>query len=168
MSGEIRIPTSNFDTKDCATLLRRTLTVTTESVENHKRSQFLGYYQLNQHLCACLKLLKKQRYAGQSVISNGMIKSKRVFMLMKMIQSRKLKDAKSTCKENITSAVNPYQLVGEIQRTEEALWERNKKCKRYSLAGLCDMMCFLMTKYGIPCGKSFFRMNYQNFGILWK
>ena len=76
-AGETIISTSNFDTKDCAALLRRSLTGTTESVENNNRSQFLGCYQLNQYLCTCLKLLKKQRDAGQSVISTDMIKSER-------------------------------------------------------------------------------------------
>ena len=47
---------------------------TTELVENHDRSQFIGYSQLNQYLWACLKLFKKQRYAGQSMISTEQIK----------------------------------------------------------------------------------------------
>ena len=93
---------------------------TTELVENCDRSQFIGYYQLNQYLCACPKLLKKQRDAGQSGISTEQIKSERVCMLMKMVQSRKVKDAKSTYKEKVTSVINPYQLVGDIQRIKEA------------------------------------------------
>ena len=63
-AGETRICTRNFDTKDCAALLSRSLTGTTELVENNDRYQFLGYYQLNQYLCACLKLLEKQIDAG--------------------------------------------------------------------------------------------------------
>ena len=102
---------------------------TTELVENCNRSQFLGYSQLNQYLCACLKLLKKQIYAGQSVISMEHIKSVRVCMLMKMVQSRRVKYAKSTYKENITFDINPYKLVGEIQRTKEYWRECNNKCK---------------------------------------
>ena len=91
MAGETRLFTSNYDTKDCAALLMRSLTVTTELFEYHDRSQFIGYYQHNQYLCACLKLLKNQRYAGQSVISTEMIKSERFCMPMKMVQSRKVK-----------------------------------------------------------------------------
>ena len=78
-----------------------------------------------------------------------MIKSERFCMIMKMIQSREVKYAKSTNKENTTSAITPYPLVREIQRIEEDLWECNKKCKTYSLAGLRDRMCLLMTKCGI-------------------
>ena len=76
-AGESKMSTRNFDTKDCAALIRRSLTGTTELVENHNRSQFLGYSQLNQYLCACLELLKKKRYVGQSVISMEMIKLKK-------------------------------------------------------------------------------------------
>ena len=83
--GETRISTRNFYTKDCATLLRRILTGTTKLVENCDRSHFLGYSQLNQYLFTFLKLLKKQRDAGQSVISMEMIKYERVCMLMKMV-----------------------------------------------------------------------------------
>ena len=48
------------------------------------------------HLCACLKLLKKQRDSVQSVISKEMVKSEMVCMIMNMVQSMKVKDAKST------------------------------------------------------------------------
>ena len=82
-----------------------------------------------------------------------MIKSERVCMLMNMVQSRKVKYTKSTYKENITSAITTYQLIGEIQWIEEDLWKSNKKCKNYSLAGLCDCMCFLMTKGRILRGE---------------
>ena len=74
-----------------------------------------------------MNFLKKQRDAVQSIISTDMIKYERVFMLMKMVQSRKLKYAKSTYKEKTTSAITPYQLVGEIQWTEEDSGKRNKK-----------------------------------------
>ena len=84
-AGKIRIATRNFDTKNCVTLLRRRLTGTTEIVEKSNRSQFLGYSQLNHYLCTCLKLLKKQRDAGCSVISTDKIKTERVCMLMKMV-----------------------------------------------------------------------------------
>ena len=95
-ADETRIPTRNFDTKDCSALLMRSVTGTTELFEICNRSQFLDYYQINQYLCVCLKLLKKQRYAGQSVIYTEMIKPERVCMLMNMVQSRKVKYAKST------------------------------------------------------------------------
>ena len=85
-----------------------------------------------------------------------MIKYEIFCMTMRMVQSRKAKYAKSTYKENITSAITPYQLVGHIQLIEEDLWESNKKCKEYSLAGLRDIVCFLITKCGILCGKSIF------------
>ena len=75
-AGETRITTSNFYTKYCATLQKGSLKGTTESVENCNRSQFLGYFQLNQYLCACLKLPKNHRYAGYSVIYMDMIKLK--------------------------------------------------------------------------------------------
>ena len=97
-SGEKIISTSNSDTKYCAALLRRSIMGTTELVENRNISQFLGYSQLNQYLCTCLKLFKKQIYADWSVISLEYIKYERVCMLMKIFQSRKVKDAKSTCK----------------------------------------------------------------------
>ena len=58
----------------------------------------------------------------------------------------KLQDDKSTYKENINSTITLYQLVGEIHRIEEGLWELNKKCENYFMVGLCDRMCFLMTK----------------------
>ena len=91
---------------------------------------------MNQYLCACLKLLKKQRDVGQSIIPTEIIKSERGFMLMKMFQPREVKHAKSKFKENITSAINPYKLVEEIQWIEETLWELNKRYKNYSLSGL--------------------------------
>ena len=99
-ASETRIPTNVFDTEDCDAMLSRRLTGTTELVENGDRYQFIGYYQLNQYLCARLKFLKKQRYLGQSVISMEHIKSERVCMLMKMVQSRKVKYSKSTYKKN--------------------------------------------------------------------
>ena len=49
-AGETRISKINFDTEGCATILRRSLTGTTELVENRNRYQFIGYYQLNQYL----------------------------------------------------------------------------------------------------------------------
>ena len=85
---------------------------TTELVDNRDKSQFLGCYKINQYLCALLKLLKKQIYACQSLISVEMIKSERVCMLMKMVQPKKVKYSKSTYKEKITSNITPYQLVG--------------------------------------------------------
>ena len=117
-AGEKIIFTRNFDTKDCAALLRIILAGTTELVENRNRSQFLGCSQLNQYLCACLKLLKNQSDAGKSVICMEMIKSGRVCILMKMVQSRKVKDPKSTYKEDTNSAITTYQLVRDIQRIE--------------------------------------------------
>ena len=103
-----------------------------------------------------LETVEEAKDVGQSVISMDMIKSERICMLMKMFQSMKVKDAKTTHKEKITSAITRYQLVGEIQWIEEALYECNKKCKYYSLAGLRDSMCFLMTKCGILRGESLF------------
>ena len=82
---------------------------------------------------------------------------------MKMVQSMKEKDSKSTYKENITSAITPYQLAGEIQGIEEALWYHNMTCKKYPLAGIFYRMCFLMTKYGILCGKSWFWCELSDF-----
>ena len=73
-ASEIRISTSNFDTKYFYALLRISLMGNTELAESHNISQSLGYYQLNQYLCACLKPLKKKIDAGQSVISTGTIK----------------------------------------------------------------------------------------------
>ena len=96
-AGENKTTKRKFVTKYCSALQRRNLTGgTTELVENCDRSQFIGYSQLIQYLCACLKLLKKQRYVGQSVISFDKIKSERDCMIMKMVQSRKVKDIKST------------------------------------------------------------------------
>ena len=92
--SETRIYTINIDTKDCAALTRISLTGTNELVENRDRSKFLGYSQLNQYLCACLKLLKKQIDAGQSLIFTETIKHERVCMIMKMVQSRKVKGVK--------------------------------------------------------------------------
>ena len=57
-----------------------------ELVENRDISQLLGYFQLNQYLYECLKLLNKQRDAGRSVIYTEMIKSERVCILMNMVQ----------------------------------------------------------------------------------
>ena len=86
VSGETRISTSNFDTKDCAAMLGIIITGTNALVENCDRSQLFDYSQLNHYLCACFKLLKKQIDAGQSLISMEKIKSERVFMLMKMVK----------------------------------------------------------------------------------
>ena len=69
-----------------------------------------------------------------------MIQYEWVCMLMNMVQSRKVKYSKSTYKENITSAITPYHLVGDIQWIEESLWERKNTCKKYSLDGICDRM----------------------------
>ena len=167
-AGKTRISTINIDTKFCAALLMRSLTGTTALVENCDRYKFLGYYQLNQYQCKFLKLLKKQRYAGQSVIYTDMIRYMRLCMLTKTVKSSKVKYAKSTYKEKTTSAITPYHLVGQIQRIKEALWEHNKRCKNYSLDGLRDRMCFLMTKYGILCGKSFFRCELSDFWVFMK
>ena len=83
------------------------ITGTTKLVENRDIYQFTGYSQLNQYLCAWLKLLKKQRYSGQSVISTEIIKYEMFCMLMNIVQTRKVKDAKSTYIEKITSAITP-------------------------------------------------------------
>ena len=139
-----------------AALLRRSLTGTTELVENRDRSQFLGYSQLNQYLCACLKLLENKIDAGQTLNSMEIIKSERVYMIMNMVQSRKVKYAKSTYKENINSIITTCQLVGENQRIEEALWDRNKKFKNYSMDVLCYRLCFLINKCVILRGESLF------------
>ena len=103
-----------------------------------------------------MKLFKKQRDAGQSVISMEQIKYEWVCVLMKMVQSRKVKYSKSTYKENITFAITPYQLVGNIQGIKESLWDHKKTCKNYSLSGICDRMYFLMAKWGILRGESLF------------
>ena len=111
-SGETRISTRNFDAKDYAVLLRRIVAGTTALVENCNISQVIGYFKLSQYLCPCLKILKKQRDTCQIVLSTEMIKYERFCMIMKMVQSSKVKDAKSAYKEKITSAITPYQLVG--------------------------------------------------------
>ena len=113
-----------------------------------------------------MKLMKKQRDAGPSVISMEMIKSERICMPMKLVSSRKVKYINSAYKEKITSAINHYQLVGEIKQIEDALWKHNKKCKNYALTGLSDIMCSLMNKCEIIHGKLFFGVNYQTFRIL--
>ena len=84
-------------------------------------------------------------------------------MLMNMVQSRKVKYVNITYKENITSMINPYKLVGEIQGTEEALWDRKNKCKKDSLAGIHNRICFLMTKCRILHGESLFRCDLSDF-----
>ena len=66
----------------------------TAFVENCDRSQFLKYSKLKQYLCTCLKLLKRQRGADQNVLSTEMIKSERVCILMEIVHSRKVEDAK--------------------------------------------------------------------------
>ena len=38
-----------------------------------------------------------------------------------------------------------------------------QEVKKYSLDGPCDIMCFLMTKCGILCGKSFFSCEFSDF-----
>ena len=81
-----------------------------------------------------MKLLNNQRNSEQSVIYMNQIKSERVCMIMNMFQSRKVKYAKSTHKENIFSAITPYHLVGYIQGIEEYLWDCNNKRKKNSLA----------------------------------
>ena len=75
----------------------------------------------------------------------------------------KVKRCQVNIQKKITSVITPYQLVGEIQRIEEALWERNKNCKNYSLAGLRNRVYFLMTKCGILSGESLFRCELSNF-----
>ena len=127
---------------------------TAELFEDCNRYQFIGYFQLNHYLCALLKLLNKQRDAGQSVISTEHIKYERVCVLVKMVHSRKVKYANSAYKEKITSSINPYRFIREINRIEEALWYHNKTCKKFAMACLCNSMCFLMTKYVILCSKS--------------
>ena len=97
-AGETRISTSIFDTKDRDKILRRIVTGTTGLVEKSNRYQLLGYFKIIQHLYSCLKLLKNQRDAGQSVSYTDHIKSERVCMLTKMVESRKVKDTKSTYK----------------------------------------------------------------------
>ena len=97
-AGMTRKSTSNVDTKDCATLISIIPMGATELGENLNISQFIGCSQLNQYLCACLKLLKKKKDAGQNVIYTYMVKYERVFMLTKMVKSRKLKYANSTYK----------------------------------------------------------------------
>ena len=84
-------------------------------------------------------------------------------MIIKMVHSRKVKDAKSTYKENITSVITPYQLVGDIQGIREYFLDLNKACKKYSLAGLHDRMCFLMNKCGILRSESFFWCKLSDF-----
>ena len=84
-------------------------------------------------------------------------------MVMKMVQSSKVTYAKSTYKENITSAITPYQLVGDIQHTKESLWEHNKKRNKYSMAEICNIMWFLMTRFGMICGKSLFLCELSDF-----
>ena len=84
-------------------------------------------------------------------------------MLMNMVQSRKVKYVNITYKENITSMINPYKLVGEIQGAEEALWDRKNKCKKDSLAGIHNRICFLMTKCRILHGESLFWFGLSDF-----
>ena len=117
-AGETRISTSNFYTEDCAALPRKIIMGTIELVENRDRYQFIEYSQLNKYLCACLELLKKQIDVGHSVIYMDQIKSESVCMIMKMVQSNKAKEAKSTYKENITSSITPYRLIMEIDGIE--------------------------------------------------
>ena len=94
---------------------------TTELVENSDISQSIGYSRPNQYICACLKLFKNKSDACQSVISTEKIKSERVCVIMKMVQSRKVKDSKSTYKENNTSSITTYRLIVEINTIKEAL-----------------------------------------------
>ena len=58
-----------------------------------------------------------------------MIKYERVCMLMNMVKSRKVKYSKSTYKEKITSAINPYHLVGDIQGIEEDFGNSTRNAK---------------------------------------
>ena len=46
-AGETRTSTRNFDTEDCAAVIRRSLMGTTELFEDCDRYQFIGYSQLN-------------------------------------------------------------------------------------------------------------------------
>ena len=136
---------------------------TTESVENCNKSQFIGYSKINQYLRECLKLLKKKIDSGQSVISTENIKYERVCMLMKMIQSGRVKCAKSTYKEYITSTITPYHLIGKTQRIKEYFCYRNKTCKIFTLDGLRDRIFFLMNKFRILSGKSYFWYELSDF-----
>ena len=72
---------------------------------------------------------------------------------MKLVQSKKVKYAKSIYKENITSVINPYHLVGDVQGIKEDLWDGNKTCENYSLTSLCYRICLLMNKCGTLLGE---------------
>ena len=84
-------------------------------------------------------------------------------MLMKMIQSGRVKCAKSTYNEYITSTITPYHLIGKTQRIKEYFCYCNKTCKIFTLDGLRDRIFFLMNKFRILSGKSYFWYELSDF-----
>ena len=87
---------------------------------------------------------------------------------MKMVQSRKIKDANSTYKEKINYFITTYWLISYIDSIKEALWYCKKTCKQFALAGICDKIFLLMTKCKILHGNHCFGVNYQTLGVLRK
>ena len=162
-TGKTIISTSTFDTEEYAVLIRRSLMGTTELIENCNRYQFIGYSQLNKYICSCLKLLKNQIDSGHSVISMEHIKYERVCMLMNMVQLSNWKYVNSTYKEKIISSITPYQLIRYIDGIKEALLEHNNALSKFSLAGLCGRMFFLIIKCRILRGKSLFQCGLSYF-----
>ena len=84
-------------------------------------------------------------------------------MIINMVQSKKTKDDKLTFKENITSTITPYHLIGKTQRIKEYFCYRNKTCKIFTLDGLRDRIFFLMNKFRILSGKSYFWYELSDF-----
>ena len=110
-----------------------------------------------------MKLLKNQIDSGHSVISMEHIKYERVCMLMNMVQLSNWKYVNSTYKEKIISSITPYQLIRYIDGIKEALLEHNNTLLKFSLAGLCGRMFFLIIKCIILRGKSLFRCELSYF-----
>jgi hypothetical protein len=125
--------------------------------QGYKEPNPVGYEVVNQHLCAILKIHRRQVDLSSNNLTKDQLRSERVQVLLKSVKMRKRRVAKENYAEKIDSEFAPFLLVRSVPLIEEKLFDRNAFAPSYSMASLRDRYCFLMSHCGVLRGESLFK-----------
>ena len=105
-----------------------------------------------------MELLQLQRDSNSNSLSNEQVETVKVKELMKHVQNRKTKGARSQYKEKLDKEILPYVNSMEYPRIEERMWDfANRPGDGYTaLCALRNRDCLLTSKSAILRGESLF------------
>ena len=123
-----------------------------------------GYQLFGQYKAALLNLWDSQVQRKQSTLLWTQVWDQKHRTLHELVKTRGKRIAKMQYQEKTSTEATPYQAVGEVDRIEEALWNRGLgRNPRSQMAWLRNRFCFLFTFRGVLRAESLWKAELSDF-----